>query len=436
MKNLSTMTIAQIRAHIKSINRPGEAYLRALEQDPRAGVRTLAEQVRKKQKAQAREKARLEQMLTIEKKLRERGIQHIAGVDEAGRGPLAGPVVAAAVILPPDTLIPGLNDSKALSEKRRAELFETIHNTALAIGVGKASPQEIDKYNIRNATHHAMCEALASLNISPNRVLIDGNTLPGSPFPEQAVIGGDRKSLSIAAASVIAKVTRDRLMIDYHAQYPAYGFAHHKGYGSADHLAALQKHGPCPIHRQSFRGVFEARSSEDFKIFAEGIRAAMSLDQLQAIGKTIAIASKHIPQDEVHALRLLFRKQRTRLQQSGPKGEQLAEKFIEQKGYKIRARGFRALGGEIDLIAEKNNVLIFVEVKTATTPHFGQPETRVTPAKQAQIIKIAKAYLKQHPDHAAPRFDVIAVDLTQPHPVIRHYENAFTAQDQSPNFPS
>lgn len=427
MKNLSTMTIAQIRAHIKSVNRPDEAYLLALEQDTRTGVRAIAEQVRKKQKAQAGEKARLEQMLTIEKKLRERGIQHIAGVDEAGRGPLAGPVVAAAVILPPDTLIPGLNDSKALSEKRRAELFEIIHNTALAIGVGKASPQEIDKYNIRNATHHAMCEALASLNISPNRVLIDGNALPGSPFPEQSVIGGDRKSLSIAAASVIAKVTRDRLMIDYHAQYPAYGFASHKGYGSADHLAALQKHGPCPIHRQSFRGVFEARSSEDFKIFAEGIRAAMNLDQLQAIGKTIASASKHIPEDEVQALRMLFRKQRTRLQQSGPKGEQLAEKFIEQKGYEIRARGFRALGGEIDLIAVKNDVLIFVEVKTATTPHFGQPETRVTPAKQAQIIKIAKAYLRQHPDHAAPRFDVIAVDLTQPHPTIRHYENAFTA---------
>ena len=427
MKNISTMTIAQIRVHIKSVNRPDEADLHALEQDPRAGVRAIAEQVRKKQKAQARENARLEQMLTIEKKLRERGIQHIAGVDEAGRGPLAGPVIAAAVILPADTIIPGLNDSKALSEKRRAELFETIHKIALAIGVGKASPQEIDKYNIRNATHHAMCEALAALGISPDRVLIDGNALPGSPFPEQSVIGGDRKSLSIAAASVIAKVTRDRLMIDYHAQYPAYGFAHHKGYGSAEHLAALDEHGPCPIHRRSFRGVFEARCSEDFKIFAKGIQAATNLDQLQAIGKTIASASKHIPQDEVQALRLLFRKQRTRLQQSGPKGEQLAEKFIEQKGYSIRTRGFRALGGEIDLIAVKNDVLIFVEVKTATTPHFGQPEAWVTPAKQAQIIKVAKAYLRQHPDHAAPRFDVIAIDLTQSRPTIRHYENAFTA---------
>ena len=421
------MTIAQIRAHIKSASSPDEAYLNALEQDPRAGVRAIAEQVRKKQKAQARENARLEQMLTVEKKLRERGIQHIAGVDEAGRGPLAGPVVAAAVILPPDTIIPGLNDSKALSAKRREELFETIHNIALAIGVGKASPREIDKYNIRNTTHHAMCEALAALGISPDRVLIDGNATPGSPFPEQTIIGGDRKSLSIAAASVIAKVTRDRLMIDYHAQYPDYGFAHHKGYGSTDHLAALQKHGPCPIHRQSFRGVFEARCSEDYTIFAEGIQTATNLGQLQAIGKTIASASKHIPQDEVHALRTLFRKQRTRLQQSGPKGEQLAENFLKQKGYNIRARGFRALGGEIDLIAAKDEVLIFVEVKTATTPHFGQPEEWVTPAKQAQIIKVAKAYLRQHPDHAAPRFDVIAIDLTQSRPTIRHSQNAFTA---------
>ena len=421
------MTIAQIRAHIQSANRLDEAHLRALEQDPRAGARAIAEQMRKKQKAQARENARLEQMLTIEKNLRKRGIQHIAGVDEAGRGPLAGPVVAAAVILPPDTLIPGLNDSKALSEKRRAELFETIHDIALAIGVGKASPREIDKYNIRNATHRAMCEALAALGISPDRVLIDGNAIPGSSFPEQAVIGGDRKSLSIAAASVIAKVTRDRLMIDYHAQYPAYGFAGHKGYGSADHLAALQKHGPCPIHRRSFRGVFEANRSEDFEIFAEGIRSAMNLDQLQAIGKTIASAGNHIPQNEVQALRTLYRKKRTRLQHSGPKGEQLAEQFIEQKGYRILARRFRALGGEIDLIAEKNDDLIFIEVKTATTPQFGQPEAWVTPAKQAQIIKIAKAYLHQHPDHAAPRFDVIAIDLTQPRPAIRHYENAFTA---------
>ncbi len=429
MKNFSTMTIAQIRAHINAADDPDEACLHALEQDARVGVRALAEQVRNKRKAQARENARLERMLTLEKKLRERGIQHIAGVDEAGRGPLAGPVVAAAVILPPDARIPGLNDSKALSEKRRAALFETIREVAIAIGVGEVSPQEIDKYNIRNATHMAMCKALDALGISPDRVLVDGNAVPGSSFSEQAVIRGDRASLSIAAASVIAKVTRDRLMVAYHEQYPDYGFATHKGYGSASHLAALQKHGPCAIHRQSFRGVFELtqKRSENFEIFAGGIRTARNLDQLQAMGETIASASKHIAPDEIDALRALFRKRRARLRQSGPKGELLAEKFLNEKQYRILARGFRAVGGEIDLIAEKNNVLAFVEVKTATTERFGRPESWVTPAKQAQIIKVATAYLHQYPDHSAFRFDVIAIDLTQSRPVIRHYENAFIA---------
>ena len=431
MKNFSAMTFAQIRAYIKSVDSLDERCLHALERDARIGVRALAAGVRKKRKARAGEHARLERMLTLEKKLKERGIERIAGVDEAGRGPLAGPVVAAAVVLPPDTLILGLNDSKALSEKRREALFKTIREVALAIGVGEASPEEIDEYNIRNATHRAMCKALAALGMSPDRVLVDGNAVPQSPFPEQAIVGGDRASLSIAAASVIAKVTRDRLMVAYHAQYPDYGFASHKGYGSADHLAALRKHGPCPIHRQSFKGVFEvARNrSEDFEIFAEGIRTATNCDQLQAMGKSIASAGKHISPDELDALRRLFRTRRARLQRSGPKGEQLAETFLKQKGYGILAHGFRAVGGEIDLIAQRDNTAVFVEVKTATTDQFGQPESWVTPTKQAQIIKVATAYLQQHPDSAS-RFDVIAIDLTQPRPVIRHYENAFTVDEK------
>ena len=428
MKNFSAMTLAQIRAYINSVDALDETSLHALERDVRVGVRALAERERKRRKARAREEARLERMLALERKLRARGIEHIAGVDEAGRGPLAGPVVAAAVVLPPDVLISGLNDSKALSEKRRESLFKIIREVALAIGVDEASPEEIDAYNIRNATHRAMCKAIDALGMSPDRVLIDGNVVPRSPFPEQAIIGGDGASLSIAAASVIAKVTRDRLMIAYDAQYPEYGFASHKGYGSADHLAALQKHGPCPIHRQSFKGVFEvARNrSEEFEIFAEGIRAATDRDQLQAMGETIASASKHISSDERDALRRLFRSRRTHLRRSGPKGERLAEIFLEQKGYDILARGFRAMGGEIDLIAQRGNTSIFVEVKTATTGHFGPPESWVTPAKQAQIIKVATAYLQQRPDSAS-RFDVIAVDLTQSRPVIRHYENAFAA---------
>ena len=174
-----------------------------------------------------------------------------------GAGRLRVPVVAAAVVLPPDTLILGLNDSKAPCPKSAEKPFsKTIREVALAIGVGEASPEEIDEYNIRNATHRAMCKALAALGMSPDRVLVDGNAVPQSPFPEQAIVGGDRASLSIAAASVIAKVTRDRLMVAYHAQYPDYGFASHKGYGSADHLAALRKHGPCPIPPAVFQRRF------------------------------------------------------------------------------------------------------------------------------------------------------------------------------------
>ncbi|MDP6042287.1 MAG: ribonuclease HII, partial [Candidatus Latescibacteria bacterium] len=293
MENLADLTVAQIRAHIKSLDEPDEGFLQSLEQDARSGVKALATQERKRRKARAREQARLEQMLILENKLSERGLEHIAGVDEAGRGPLAGPVVAAAVILPPETIIPGLNDSKVLSEQRRETLFETIPQVALAVGVGEASPQEIDQLNIRNATHLAMRRALDALEIQPDRVLVDGNAVPESKFPEQAVIGGDRASLSIAAASVIAKVTRDRQMIAYDEQYPVYGFAKHKGYGSADHLAALRKHGPCSIHRQSFGGVIEVaqKRSEDFEIYAEGIHSAKNLEQLEAIGTAIASAS-------------------------------------------------------------------------------------------------------------------------------------------------
>ena len=429
MDNLSDLTVAQIRAHIKTLDAPDEGFLQALEQDTRTGVQALATQERKRRKARAQEQARLEQMLILEKKLRERGLAHIAGVDEAGRGPLAGPVVAAAVILPPNTLIAGLNDSKVLSEQQRETLFEIIPQVALAVGVGEASPQEIDDLNIRNATHLAMRRALDALNIEPDRVLVDGNAVPESKFSEQAIIGGDGASLSIAAASVIAKVTRDRQMRTYDQQYPLYGFAKHKGYGSGDHLTALRKHGPCPIHRKSFGGVLEVSQerSEDFEIFAEGIHSAQNPEQLEAIGTAIASASDQMDKSEIDTLRTLFRKRRNRLQQSGPKGEQLAEKFLSNRGYKILAKGYRAVGGEIDLVAQKNSTLAFVEVKTATTHRFGPPAARVTPHKQAQIIKVAKVYLQRQNTPVEPRFDVIAVDLTTPRPKIYHYENAFIA---------
>ena len=177
---------------------------------------------------------------------------HICGVDEAGRGPLAGPVVAGAVILPKDCEILYLNDSKKLSARRRDELFDEIREKAVAIGVGVVSPEEIDKINILQATYEAMRMAVNALETAPQVLLNDAVTIPGISISQVPVIKGDAKSVSIAAASIVAKVTRDRMMAEYDAEYPLYGFAKHKGYGSAAHIEAIQKYGPCPIHRRSF----------------------------------------------------------------------------------------------------------------------------------------------------------------------------------------
>lgn len=181
--------------------------------------------------------------------------QHcIAGVDEAGRGCLAGPVVAAAVILPPDTDLPGLDDSKKLSALQRDRLFDLIHTEASAIGIGQCSPVEIDEINILQAALRAMSRAVQQLAIPADMLLVDGNkAIPATSIPQKSVIGGDGKSLSIAAASVIAKVTRDRLMHTLDEQYPQYGFTLHKGYATKAHYAALAQWGPTEVHRRTFR---------------------------------------------------------------------------------------------------------------------------------------------------------------------------------------
>ena len=191
----------------------------------------------------------------FEQQARARGYLQVAGIDEAGRGPLAGPVVAAAVILQPDRPLDGVNDSKKLSERQRERLFEQIQQQARAIGVGTVDAATIDRINILQATRQAMLEAVQQLALQPDLLLIDGIMPIATQLPQQTIKQGDQRSASIAAASIIAKVTRDRLMLDYDQQFPQYGFARHKGYGSAAHLAALRNHGPCPIHRLSFGGV-------------------------------------------------------------------------------------------------------------------------------------------------------------------------------------
>ena len=177
---------------------------------------------------------------------------YICGIDEAGRGPLAGPVVAAAAVLPKDCQIFYLNDSRKLSEKKRDLLFDEIKEKAVAYGIGIVSPQVIDEINILQATYEAMRQAISQLNVIPEILLNDAVTIPGVDIMQVPIVKGDAKSVSIAAASILAKVTRDRMMMEYDQIYPEYGFAKHKGYGTAAHIAALKEYGPCPIHRRTF----------------------------------------------------------------------------------------------------------------------------------------------------------------------------------------
>ena len=222
--------------------------------DSRSGVRALLEKALREQEKLKQERERLERMRLYEHQYEHLGL--VCGIDEAGRGPLAGPVVAAAVILPHDCEILYLNDSKQLSEKRREQLYDEIRDKALAVGVGIVGPARIDEINILQADYEAMCEAVGNMGVVPQILLNDAVTIPQVVIPQVPIIKGDAKSISIAAASVIAKVTRDRLMLEYDDLMPEYGFARNKGYGTAEHIAAIRKYGPSAIHRRSFIHAF------------------------------------------------------------------------------------------------------------------------------------------------------------------------------------
>ena len=208
------------------------------------------EQELKRQAKIEKERARIETMKVYEKEYESHG--WICGIDEVGRGPLCGPVVASAVILPKDCQILYLNDSKKLSEKKREELYDVIMEQAIAVGIGMASPQQIDEMNILQATYEAMRQAIAGLKVKPAVLLNDAVTIPGIEIPQIPIIKGDAKSVSIAAASIIAKVTRDHMMVEYDRIYPGYDLASNKGYGTKVHMEALRTIGPCEIHRSTF----------------------------------------------------------------------------------------------------------------------------------------------------------------------------------------
>ncbi|MBR3636112.1 MAG: ribonuclease HII [Lachnospiraceae bacterium] len=204
----------------------------------------------KRQEKLKKEIERCEQLKKYEKEYESFG--YICGIDEVGRGPLAGPVVACAVILPKDCDILYINDSKKLSEKKREELYDVIMEKAVAVGIGYASHERIDEINILQATYEAMRQAISKLSVKPDILLNDAVTIPGVDIKQVPIIKGDAKSISIGAASIVAKVTRDRLMVEYDKEWPQYNFASNKGYGSAAHIAALKEYGPCKIHRRSF----------------------------------------------------------------------------------------------------------------------------------------------------------------------------------------
>lgn len=249
-------SISQINKKYKEAHTVEEwnAFIEAFSNDERSGVIKLVGSARKQIAAYEKEVQRTEALKVYEKKYEDLGF--ICGIDEVGRGPLAGPVYAAAVILPKDCKILYLNDSKQLSEKKREELYDVIMKEAVSVGIGYRSPERIDEINILQATFEAMQDAIAALSVEPAVLLNDAVTIPNVTIRQVPIVKGDAKSVSIAAASIVAKVTRDRLMAEYDAKYPEYGFASNKGYGSASHIEAIKKYGPCEIHRRSFIGNF------------------------------------------------------------------------------------------------------------------------------------------------------------------------------------
>ncbi len=227
-----------------------DTFVSSFSDDERAQVRAMVERVRKKQDLLVKEKERMFQMFAFEREYAD--YSYICGIDEVGRGPLAGPVVVGAVILKKDCSLLYLNDSKQLSEKKREELYDKIMEEAIATGIGYNSPERIDEINILQATYEAMREAIGKLKVAPDLLLNDAVTIPHVEIKQVPIIKGDAKSASIAAASIIAKVTRDRLMIQYDTIFPEYGFASNKGYGAQVHIDAIKKYGSTPIHRKTF----------------------------------------------------------------------------------------------------------------------------------------------------------------------------------------
>ena len=322
-------------------------------------------------------------MLQYEKKYWQSGKKYLAGIDEAGRGPLAGPVAAAAVILPQNVDLPEVTDSKKISEKKRERLFDEIYKIALSIGVGVVHEEVIDEKNILQATFQAMRQSVGQLSVIPDILLVDGNKADIKHYEQESIINGDQKSLSIAAASIIAKVTRDRMMRQFDIVFPEYGFAKHKGYGTKQHIEAIQKSKATPIHRKSFNPV-----------------------------------SHHLPN--------MAYLQRNRL--LGKLGEQLAACKMIRIGHEMVEMNYNVPKvGELDIISKDSDMLVFTEVKTQTGGQgWGEPRWQITEKKRDRIMNAVQHYMDTNELDCDFRFDVAEVVIGKGKPKINIIKDGMT----------
>lgn len=348
-------------------------FIARFEVDERKGVQQLLTQARKMIEASEREIKRIEGISIYEQTAFQKGYELVAGMDEVGRGPLAGPVVAAVVILPKNCKIFGIDDSKKLSEKKRIALNKEIRQKAVAFGVGVVDAKRIDEINILQATYEAMREALNQMNVTPDYLLVDAVRVPQVSIPQQPIIHGDAMSISIGAASILAKVYRDEMMQQYHEQYPDYDFHKNKGYGSSAHIASIQMKGICSIHRETFT-----------KNFISNTTSA-----------------------------------------KGRLGEVLTAQELKKMGCKILEKNYRHGIGEIDIIALWEDTILFIEVKYRTSLTHGTPAEAVHIKKQKRIIQTAKAYMAQHGAGRNGRFDVAEVLEQNGKRFFRYTKNAF-----------
>jgi len=315
---LTDLIIKEIKEALEEVNYlvSNESIL-LLEQDKRPGVNRLAETCKKAKKHYYDEQARLKKLFEFEFKAMKRGYSVIGGIDEVGRGPLAGPVVAGLVVLPKNCFIQGINDSKKLSSKKREELYHIICQNAIDVQTGLATAEEIDKHNILNATKLAVERALSKTKVKLDFLLLDALKLQNVKIPQMAIINGDNLSASIAAASIIAKVTRDHLMIKYSEEFPQYGFHRHKGYGCKIHLDAISRNGPSTLHRLTFRkiglGQKQLVHSKSFHNFISQLNSVKGIETLEIIGREIAKFSDFLPFREIKKLRSLYKNIRNRL---------------------------------------------------------------------------------------------------------------------------